>query len=184
MLAKNCEICGVEFDKENVKCMDHNHWTGELRYVACSSCNILIRVDPAPLLLGHDINNSECHFLLKSFSKRYAKSVKVLMKDSENIISIKFNGMRFLDTKLLLNHDLFDLVDRHKKVVQEELQYKFPYLYQELRKTGVDPIYNSRFLFKMAMPSGAINREVPDGFPHSDYFLDPITNRPPEDREF
>jgi len=38
--ATKCEVCGVKFkDTLSVKCMDHDHDTGEFRYILCSSCN-------------------------------------------------------------------------------------------------------------------------------------------------
>lgn len=35
----NCEVCNYEFDENNWKCLDHDHDTGETRYVLCNSCN-------------------------------------------------------------------------------------------------------------------------------------------------
>lgn len=34
----NCWICNHDFSKYK-KCLDHNHATGELRYVVCMPCN-------------------------------------------------------------------------------------------------------------------------------------------------
>ncbi|XP_021953651.1 uncharacterized protein LOC110850523 [Folsomia candida] len=185
MLATRCEICGTKFNEENKKCSDHNHWTGQLRYVACSNCNILIQVNPTPILLGHNINNYECHFLLKSFNKRYAKNIKVIMRVSESIISIKFNGIRCLDKRTLLDHDLYDLVDRHKRgIVLDHLPYRFPCLYGALRSTEVEEMYFSQFLFRIAMPSRAINQQVPNGFPKYELFKDPVTSECPPETEY
>jgi len=41
MTIKKCEICGINFDDENVKrCMDHSHRTGFFRQVLCITCNL------------------------------------------------------------------------------------------------------------------------------------------------
>jgi hypothetical protein len=37
----NCERCNKEIKK---KCLDHNHNTGEIRYVCCYSCNIMLGI--------------------------------------------------------------------------------------------------------------------------------------------
>jgi len=38
--ATKCEVCGVKFeDTLSIKCMDHDHDTGEFRHILCSSCN-------------------------------------------------------------------------------------------------------------------------------------------------
>tara|TARA_R110001592_G_scaffold326682_1_gene607583 strand:+ start:958 stop:1245 length:288 start_codon:yes stop_codon:yes gene_type:complete len=40
---KCCEICDIELCegkvKRNRKCLDHNHETGQFRYVLCNTCN-------------------------------------------------------------------------------------------------------------------------------------------------
>ena len=38
-----CWICGINFNETTRhKCLDHDHNTGELRYVCCSRCNVWI----------------------------------------------------------------------------------------------------------------------------------------------
>jgi hypothetical protein len=34
----NCEVCGVSFEGIK-KCLDHDHKTGEFRFILCVSCN-------------------------------------------------------------------------------------------------------------------------------------------------
>jgi DNA-directed RNA polymerase subunit RPC12/RpoP len=46
----NCQICGVEFensyDKKRKKVLDHDHDTGEVRYICCNMCNLHILQKP------------------------------------------------------------------------------------------------------------------------------------------
>ena len=38
-----CWICGINFNETTrKKCLDHDHNTGELRYVCCQTCNVYI----------------------------------------------------------------------------------------------------------------------------------------------
>ncbi len=39
MSCNNCEACGKEFTETINKCLDHNHETGDFRYVLCRWCN-------------------------------------------------------------------------------------------------------------------------------------------------
>tara|TARA_R110002096_G_scaffold56691_1_gene144527 strand:- start:254 stop:571 length:318 start_codon:yes stop_codon:yes gene_type:complete len=43
MKETNCWICGKKFNKikkYDLKCLDHEHETGESRYICCSECNL------------------------------------------------------------------------------------------------------------------------------------------------
>ena len=35
----NCEICNYIFNDTSNKCLDHDHDTGEFRYILCRNCN-------------------------------------------------------------------------------------------------------------------------------------------------
>ena len=39
-----CSICDKDFTGEDKKVIDHNHFTGEVRGVACKSCNLHFHV--------------------------------------------------------------------------------------------------------------------------------------------
>jgi len=41
MSCDKCEACGGEFSENNKKCLDHNHETGDFRYVLCTKCNVM-----------------------------------------------------------------------------------------------------------------------------------------------
>ena len=35
----HCWICDIEYCKKYKRCLDHDHDTGEIRYICCSLCN-------------------------------------------------------------------------------------------------------------------------------------------------
>jgi len=51
----NCEKCGCEYTKDNVKCMDHCHITGKFRNILCNGCNtrMLDRKKQSNNISGH-----------------------------------------------------------------------------------------------------------------------------------
>lgn len=36
----NCELCNIEFKNKTDKQLDHDHETGEVRYILCRRCNL------------------------------------------------------------------------------------------------------------------------------------------------
>ena len=51
MNATECMICFNKFNNniwDAVKCLDHDHETGEVRYIACSGCNLTVLARPNP----------------------------------------------------------------------------------------------------------------------------------------
>ncbi len=41
----NCYICGNEFKDSFDRCLDHDHDTGEVRYIVCRDCNMFFLPD-------------------------------------------------------------------------------------------------------------------------------------------
>ena len=39
-LETNCMICNKEYKNTKDRCLDHNHETGEIRYICCNYCNV------------------------------------------------------------------------------------------------------------------------------------------------
>ncbi len=54
MNCDKCEACGGDFTDKNVKCLDHNHETGDFRYVLCNRCNV--RDNWKKFILNHNDN--------------------------------------------------------------------------------------------------------------------------------
>ena len=39
ILQTNCMVCGIEFKDRRNRHLDHNHSTGDVRYICCCKCN-------------------------------------------------------------------------------------------------------------------------------------------------
>jgi hypothetical protein len=104
--------------------------TGKYRRALCSVCNSLVRIQHYPAVIGHGINSSELHYILKSLNSSLAKSVKLICRSSDAFVSLKINGIRFFDSKSFLNHDLSSLIHRQRKNLQRfEFAASFPLLH-------------------------------------------------------
>ena len=38
----HCWICDTKYTESNFRCLDHDHDTGEIRYICCRYCNIYV----------------------------------------------------------------------------------------------------------------------------------------------
>ena len=95
--SNNCYLCNKDL-KEQEKIIDHNHLTGEIKGISCSSCNRLESRDGKQLpIFFHNGSGYDFHFITEELLKHETeyKKVKVLPKDTENYISITFGDQYF-----------------------------------------------------------------------------------------
>jgi hypothetical protein len=140
-----------------------------------------VRIQALPVIIGHGINKSELHFILKSLKPEMAAKVRLTCKTAEEIVSLKINGVRFLDPKQFLNYDLSMLISRQRMgCLPNQLVSRFPLLYE---KYGNNPSFASlldTMLFPIKFLVTSKPLEFPT-FPEYEYFVDPFTNQiPPE----
>ena len=131
--ATHCVLCSRAFNKENVRVIDHDHWTGEYVGIAHQACNLQVRaVKRFFPVYFHNWKGYDAHLLCKTakFSKREQveigciptsteKYLSMSLKwkvgsfrpfDEDRIITLK-NELRFLDSCQYLSSSLAHLID-------------------------------------------------------------------------
>ena len=70
----HCWICGIEFNNDisNLRrCLDHDHETGEPRYICCSLCNLsILREYPKKYHGGYKLQYLNNKIINKKFFKK------------------------------------------------------------------------------------------------------------------
>ena len=140
--SRSCYLCNKDLE-EDKKVIEHNHLTGEIRGISCSSCNRLESRDGKQLpIFFHNGSGYDFHFITEELLKHETeyKKVKVLPKDSENYISITFgdqyfklvfkDSMRFLQSSIdnlskTLKDDQYNILKRELNNADlfEDLKY-------------------------------------------------------------
>ena len=140
--SENCYLCNKHLEKDE-KIIEHNHLSGEIRAISCSSCNRLESRDGKQLpIFFHNGSGYDFHFITEELIKHETeyKKVKVLPKDNENYISITYgdkyfklvfkDSMRFLQSGIdnlskTLKDDQYNIMKRelNNEELFEDLKY-------------------------------------------------------------
>ena len=69
----NCMVCLEEFKNSRDKCLDHDHETGEIRYICCNYCNRHVIIDKNKIHTKPSIDNACGHLNIcwKESKKRW-----------------------------------------------------------------------------------------------------------------
>src|ERR1700742_617491 len=100
------------------------------RRALCSPCNSLVRLPSKPIIIELGICEQELHTVLRSLKPEKLIKAKVIMKSSEELISLSIGGCRFFDVHSFLKTDLYSLVAAKRNgVAKEELKHHFNIFY-------------------------------------------------------
>ena len=111
-------MCKIEFNDDNKKIREHNHFNGKYRGAACQSCNTLEgKASKIIPVFFHNGSRYDFHFIITELLKYETKynKVKVLSKNSEEYISISYGGfyqkLVFLDSYRFLQKGLSKIAE-------------------------------------------------------------------------
>ena len=83
--ATHCSICQKRFSQDDVKVIDHCHFTGNFRGISHQNCNINYK-DPTfiPIFL-HNMSHYDSHLFIEAFSKYPEQKIKPITQTEKSI---------------------------------------------------------------------------------------------------
>ena len=133
-----CRFCEKEILSDKVR--DHCHLTGKYRGPAHNTCNINVRQADSNFIpfAFHNFSNYDCHMFFKRLIDLRINKLKfkIIPKNNEENISVKYSFIRFIDNYRFLSDILDKLVksldEDDFKILKKEFHDKWQYLNKKL----------------------------------------------------
>lgn len=110
-----CHICEEELDEDD-KVRDHCHLTGAYRGPAHNQCNLNYHQLMILPVIMHNLRSYDSHLVVHGF-KKFGDKIQVVPTSTEKFMSIKVDGLNFIDSLQFMNTSLDKLV---KYLVNEQ----------------------------------------------------------------
>lgn len=116
----SCIICENLFSSDDVRVVDHDHFTGCIVGMSHSSCNLRVIAPKNVIVYHHGSSGYDNHIVLLAFAKRKIGKITCIPKSTENFIGFsvfletsnnKTVEVRYLDSYRLLGQSLSALSD-------------------------------------------------------------------------
>ena len=125
---KACWICGLDFNAQDIKVLDHCHYSGEFLGWAHNTCNLKRRSLNFTPVVAHNLSNYDLHHICQAIQYCSSSKLQVIPQTDEKyiclIIRVKvgeyknqkgevielFKNMRFLDSFRFMGMSLEKLV--------------------------------------------------------------------------
>ena len=119
--ATQCSLCNKPFTQNDVKVLDHDHFTGNFRGIAHQLCNTKVTSALFIPKLFHNFSGYDSHLFIKALATHpavAADEISVILLTHENYISVsvrfelgnrKYIDLRFLDSMRFKKSSLGDL---------------------------------------------------------------------------
>ncbi|XP_053210240.1 uncharacterized protein LOC128394030 [Panonychus citri] len=101
-----CHICENDFNIDDVKVRDHDHFTGLYRGAAHDLCNLQMKVPVDIPVVFHNLKNFDAHILIKAIQDRMYDHINIIPQNTEKYISFSFDKLKFIDSYAFLSGSL------------------------------------------------------------------------------
>lgn len=151
--AKCCHICKKAFAPNEIKVLDHDHFTGKFRGPAHNECNLQCKRCPFIPIIFHNFGNYDVNLFLKELAniqgginvipknkEKFISLTKFIPLDDGNVAQLKFiDSLNFLDSSLdtlvkTLNSDDFTNLrsfftdENHLSIARRKGVYCYDYI--------------------------------------------------------
>ena len=110
--ARQCFICGKDFQAGDRKVRDHCHFTGRYRGAAHDDCNLQfsMRYYKIPVFL-HNLKNYDSHLIIERANELSERAkIDVIALNTEKFITFTFKNLCFKDSFSFLSSSVDKLV--------------------------------------------------------------------------
>lgn len=109
----DCYLCHIKFERDIVKCRDHDHFTGNYLGAACLKCNLQRRRQNRLKIFIHNASKYDMHFIIKALPVFHGRleGISVLPYNGENFRTLTFNSFIILDSLSFLQAPLSTLAE-------------------------------------------------------------------------
>ena len=127
----HCHICNGPF-VINDAVRDHDHFTGEFRGAAHSTCNISFQVPYKLPVVFHNLKGFDAHLIIQAINKDLISSVTVIPQTVDKYIAFFMDNFVFIDSLAFLPSSLEALADN------VDIEQKRRFLLQEFELQDID----------------------------------------------
>lgn len=105
----SCNICGKEYEKDDIRVRDHCHITGKFRGSAHSECNINFILTRKIPVIFHNLRGYDSHFIMQQIGK-FEKKIDVIPNNMEKYMAFMISNLIFIDSFQFMSQSLDNLV--------------------------------------------------------------------------
>ncbi len=198
--ATNCWICDEDLDDTAV--IEHNHFDGSFRGMACGRCNKACKTPPTITILCHNLRGFDMHFIVKALErmvhlspwreKTYlgqplsAYELQPIASTKEKWLSLRFAGLRFIDSFQFVTKSLGSMIEEQRKSglhTFPSMAAHHPYLSRmEERPCAMDLLLR-KIPFAYSSMTGPEYFELPAVLPQGAYH-DDLADEPCSDKKY
>jgi len=107
-MSLQCYLCDRLFT-DQIKCRDHNHYTGRYLGAACQDCNLNRQKEKRMPIFLHNGSKYDFHFIIQALNRKDVGNIRVLPYNGEHFRTISFKGFKFVDSLAFLQASLAQL---------------------------------------------------------------------------
>jgi len=119
-----CPLCQCRFNSSTrLPAFNHDHHNGLYYSILCTKCNILC-VKKALVIISHSFGTTDGPAIVKRLNQDWTNHLKVIARGDNTLITMTWEGMKFIDSSQLLSFPIEKLAHRLMKTESNHAREK------------------------------------------------------------